>query len=199
MKNRKKLESETIEAKVSAIEERTTRGTPLHLSISTISYIKANSIFRNYMNCLFNFRRTWSRTVSAPSTCCEEELKVWNSFRKRLASDDTNIERRGHMTELESRISQITEKGCCLYQTIQKSRKNLHVVDIKTSSLGNIYNMTTHAHVLVIKLHLGRRTRAGQHRTANDLGNECESRGPLMECMKILNTLAKDLHDEENI
>ena len=42
----------------------------------------------------------------------------------------------------------------------------------------------------------GRRTRAGQHRTANDISNDCESRGPLMECMKILNNLAKDLHDE---
>ena len=36
--------------------------------------------------------RVWARTSSAPSsTCCEEELKVWNTFRKRLASNSTDV------------------------------------------------------------------------------------------------------------
>ena len=43
----------------------------------------------------------------------------------------------------------------------------------------------------------GRRTRAGQSRVVPQENNaDCGSRAPLMECMKILNILAKDLHEE---
>ena len=43
----------------------------------------------------------------------------------------------------------------------------------------------------------GRRTRAGQSRVMPQENNtDCGSRAPLMECMKILNILAKDLHEE---
>ena len=105
-------------------------------------------------------RRVWSRTASAPSSCCEEELKVWNNFRKRLASEETNCDRINHMKDrihgqeldwsvwwivlgslnqsLESRINLITEKGCCLY-TMTSSAANKHKkqpTDIKTASLG---------------------------------------------------------------
>ena len=50
---------------------------------------------------------------------------------------------------------------------------------------------------LVLIPSLGRRTRAGQSRVVpQETTPECGSRAPLMECMKILNILAKDLHEE---
>ena len=132
----------------------------------------------------FSNSRVWARTSSAPSTCCEDELKVWNTFRKRLISNSSDVptgkffmfktlsfghtfsssilERIEHMRGLESRINVITDKGCCLYQATRNSRlfESAHKrPDMKTASLG-------------------RRTRAGQHRPepVSSINADCESR-----------------------
>ena len=137
----------------------------------------------------FSNSRVWARTSSAPSTCCEDELKVWNTFRKRLISNSSDVptgkfsvdygwfhqttycffdnfslilERIEHMRGLESRINVITDKGCCLYQATRNSRlfESGHKrPDMKTASLG-------------------RRTRAGQHRPepVPSINPDCESR-----------------------
>ena len=91
------------------------------------------------------------------------------------------LERIEHMRGLESRINLITDKGCCLYQATRQSKlmeslSHKKRDDMKTASLG-------------------RRTRAGQHRDVSTQG-DCESRGPLIECIRVLNRLTTELHAE---
>lgn len=84
------------------------------------------------------------------------------------------------MRGLESRINVINDKGCCLYQATRSSKlvEATHKKpDMKTASLG-------------------RRTRAGQHHRDPHQSIDCESRGPLIECIRILNRLTTELHAE---